>query len=218
MIIQIVGVGLLLNGAHLLQASWRKTTRRLEVIWFSLGDLAWWLASLALVAGKLWITMPMGIAVTLIVGVVISILGVAQLWMLGLQSHRHTSAIHRKSIARSWLALPLWVKIWLFALNAVFLFAFAYWPSQLSIVTIIAYVATAPLLAAQMAYDGGLRRILGLAHLVPWLPFFAWLVMNAGGDIYPWILASILAICLVFDIADVWRFLRGERLALGVEK
>lgn len=74
------------------------------------------------------------------------------------------------------------------------------------------------------------RRLLGVAHLVPWLPLVAYLALRLGSDIagpqlsfaavpiqyaYAVSLLSITGICLVIDIVDVWRWCRGERYRLG---
>lgn len=214
-VIVVLGIGLLANGAHLIVASWRGTIREIEVIWFSLGDFGWWLATLALIVANLWITTTSGIAVAMIVATFVAGLGVAQLWTFGLQAHEHTSKQHLRAFVTSWLALPLWVKLWLVLLNGVFIAAFAFLPERIGEVTLLAYVATAPLLAGQVGYDGGLRRILGLAHLVPWIPLLAWLVFIPEGSTYSTLLSLTIAICLVFDVNDLRLFFQGDRAVVG---
>jgi hypothetical protein len=214
-IIIALGIGLLVNGAHLVFASRRTKIREAEVIWFSLGDFSWWLATLGLIVANVWITTPLGIAMAVIVATGVAGLGVAQLWILGLQLHGHTSKEHLKAFATSWMACPLWVKIWLIFLNGVFLAAFAFLPSRTAEVALVAYFATAPLLAGQIGYDGGLRRILALAHLVPWIPLLVWLVIAAHGTSYATLLTLTVAICLAFDINDLWLFIKGDRTVLG---
>jgi hypothetical protein len=214
-VIQVIGVGLLANGVLLIWASSRKSTSQLDIIWFSLGDFSWWLATLALIAAKIWITTQAGIIAALIVGLLVAFLGVMQLWALGLQNQGTSSAVHLQLIVKSWLALPNWVKIWLTGLNLVFLSVFSFWPDSLAVVTLLAYVATIPLLAGQIAYDGGLRRILGVGHLIPWLPLLYWLVLHAEQQIFVVLLGVMLVICLAFDLLDVWRFWRGERDIIG---
>jgi hypothetical protein len=211
-----LGIGLLVNGAHLAIASRRTEIHQAEVIWFSLGDFSWWLATLGLIVTNVWITTPLGIAVAVIIATGVAGLGVAQLWLLGLQLHGHTSKEHLKAFATSWMAFPIWVKIWLIFLNGVFLTAFAFLPDRTATVALVAYFATAPLLAGQIGYDGGLRRILALAHLVPWIPLLLWLVIAADGTSYTTLLTLTVAICLAFDINDLWRFLKGDRAVLGV--
>jgi hypothetical protein len=214
-IIIALGIGLLGNGAHLIIASGRAETRNSEVIWFSLGDFGWWLTTLSLIASNFWITTSWGIVMAIIVATFVAGLGVAQLWILGLHSHGNTSKEHLKAIAISWMALPRWVKVWLIVLNGVFLAAFAILPNRVAEVTLIAYFSTAPLLAGQVGYDGGLRRILSLAHLVPWIPLLAWLMIVPDGTIYTALLIPTVAICLAFDINDLWLFIKGDRAVVG---
>jgi len=214
-LIIILGIGLLGNGAHLIGAAYRTEIRESEVIWFSLGDFSWWLATLALIVANLWITTFWGIVVATCVATFVAGLGVAQLWMLGRLRHGNSNKEHIWAFAESWMALPLWVKVWLILLNAVFLAAFALLPDRVAEVTLVAYVAAVPLLAGQVGYDGGLRRILSLAHLVPWIPLLAWLVITPDRTIYSTLLAVTVVICLAFDINDLWRFIKGERAVLG---
>lgn len=206
---------LLVNGAHLVSASRRTSVRTVEVIWFSLGDFGWWLSTLLLIAANLWITSTAGIVVAIIVAIFVATLGVAQLWALGLQAHGRGITDHLRAIATSWKALPLWVKLWLFLLNAVFLAAAAVLPETTGAVALLAYVATGPLLAGQIGYDGGLRRILGLGHLVPWVPLLACLLLVAPGSAYGTLLSLTVAICLAFDVYDLGRFLKGDRAVIG---
>lgn len=216
-IITVLGFGLLGNGAHLIIASRRAQILENEIIWFSVGDFTWWLATLALVVANIWITTTWGIAVAVIVAVMVASLGVAQLWMLGLHAHGNTSKQHLKAFATSWMAFPLWVKVWLIFLNGVFLAAFALLPDRVAEVTLVAYFATAPLLAGQVGYDAGLRRILALGHLVPWIPLLLWLVMIPVTTSYTALLTITVAICLAFDINDLWLFIKGERAIVGAQ-
>lgn len=217
-VIFALGIVLLGNGAHLIVASRRTKIWEIEVIWFSLGDFSWWLATLALIVANFWITAPLGILVAFIVALVVAGLGVAQLWLFGRHRHGNTNTEHLNAFGASWMALPMWVKIWLIVLNGVFLAAFVYLPDRIAEVTLIAYFATAPLLAGQVGYDAGLRRILALAHLVPWIPLFAWLVMNFDGSSYATILTGTLAICLAFDLNDLFLFIKGDRALISSPK
>jgi len=214
-LIIILGIGLLGNGAHLIGAARRTEIRESEVIWFSLGDFSWWLATLALIVTELWITTFWGMVTAASVAMIVAGLGVAQLWLLGRQQHGHSNKQHLWAFATSWMALPLWVKVWLVVLNGVFLAAFAFLPDRIAEVTLVAYIAAVPLLAGQVGYDGGLRRILSLAHLVPWIPLLAWLMVTPDGTVYSTLLALTVAICLAFDINDLWLFIKGDRAVLG---
>lgn len=217
-VIVAVGIGLLGNGAHLIHASRRAETRENEIIWFSLGDFAWWLTTLALIVANIWITKPWGILLAVIVGALVAGLGVAQLWIYGRKSHENTHKKHFKAVTNSWMALPLWVKIWLLVLNGIFLAAIAMLPDRAAEVTLVAYLATTPLLAGQIGYDGGLRRILGMGHLVPWSPFLLWLMSLPNPSPYTTVLSIAVTICLCLDIFDVWRFIKGDRAIVGKKK
>ncbi len=214
-IIQLLGIGLIANGAHLVGSSLRKKLRKIEIIWFSLGDFAWWLATLALIAADFWITTTGGVFISFIIALAVAGLGVTQLWILGLQTHGNTHKQHLTAFAASWMALPLWVKIWLVLMNGVFLAAFALIPARIAEVVLISYFATAPLLAGQVGYDAGLRRILGLGHLVPWVPLLAWLLLLPNPTTYSIVLSIALVICLSFDIHDLWLFIKGNRKVIG---
>jgi len=137
-----------------------------------------------------------------------------------------------RAIARSWLAMKTWVKVWLFFLNGVFLAALAF-DDPLADWTLVAYVGSGVLLAPLMVAHGGLTRLLGVAHLLPWLPLLAYAELRltstlAGPRIeataepvlFGWAVllwASVLA-CLALDAWDVVRWWRGERFVLGSEE
>lgn len=214
-VVRIVGLGLIVNGLHLAVASRRTVIHPVEVVYFSLGDLVWWLGSLLLIANGSWITTSSGVIVTIFVACGISGLGIVQLWMLGLLANARTSAQHWRSITQSFRAMPMWIYIWMTFVNVAFLTSVFFWPDRMATVVLLGFVATGPLLAAQIAYDGGLRRILGLSHLVPWIPLLIWLIWHGADHIYMVILASFLAICLILDTYDLWRFWRGDRAVLG---
>jgi len=217
-----LGAGLLVNGAHLLMASVRTRPLRAEILWFSLGDLAWWLATLALIAAGVWITTPTGIALALLVAPCVALLGLGQLLHLGLDGSRLLGRAHWRCIGHSWLSLPLWVKTWLFALNAAFLLSPAFLPWEAARIVLIGYVASGPLLGAFAVFEGGLTRAMGLAHLIPWAPMLIWLTIWIGSFEadglalgYAALIAFMTTVCLTFDVYDIWRWVRGEREILS---
>jgi|GEM_PF-926778 len=216
----LVGLGavLLFNGAHLLLASIRTRPFPAEILWFSMGDMAWWLATLTLVAADVWITTPTGIALALLAALCVASLGLSQLLHLGRDRSGLLGRAHWKRIGHSWLSLPLWVKIWLFSLNAAFLLSPVCLPWEAARIVLIAYVASGPLLGVFAVFEGGLTRAMGIAHLVPWVPMLVWLTIWIGTSQvhglalgYAVLLASLTAVCLGFDVYDLWRWVRGER-------
>jgi hypothetical protein len=132
--------------------------------------------------------------------------------------------------AGSWLSMKSWVKAWLFFLNGVFLAAFGYLPEPSAGLTLVAYLAFGPLAWFIIRRQRGITRILGAAHLVPWVPLCVYLALRLTSSwVGPQInfdsnapltcfvaavLVSVL-VCLGFDIVDMLRWLKGERYVLG---
>ncbi len=211
--------GLLIgNGAHQILAAWRSRPIEAEVLWFSMGDLVWWLGSLGILAANLWITTPAGTISVFVVAAMVAGLGAAQLALLGISRTGLSSADHWQRIGQSWLSLPPWVKIWLLSLNAVFLAAPAFLPCEDSRIILIGFAACGPLLLAFAVFEGGLSRIMGIAHLVPWAPLLGWLLYSlafsdkaASAIIYVSLLSAMIAVCLALDLYDALRWLHGER-------
>ncbi len=146
LLVQAIGGALLLNGAHLALAARRPRPIPAEVIWFSLGDYLWWLATLGLVAAGLWVTTPQGIAAALAVAALVAALGTCQLFALGQVRTGRSARALWASLGRSWMAMKPWVKVWLAALNLAFLAGLAFWPAPAATVPLLAYVASGPLL------------------------------------------------------------------------
>ena len=80
--------------------------------------------------------------------------------------------------------------------------------------------------------QGGLVRLLGVGHLIPWIPLLIYLELRLFGDevgpqiiftadsrLFIWAVTlwATLAICLVLDAYDVVRWFRGERFVLGTQ-
>lgn len=217
-----LGVLLLINGVHLALSSFRSRPIPAEILWFSLGDLLWWLGSLALIAAGLWIVTPAGAALTMVVAFGVASLGVLQLLVLGQRASKLSMSEHWRRIGHSWMALPGWVKIWLFALNIAFLAAPAMMPWEAARVILIAYVASGPMLLGFAVHAGGLTRAMGVGHIVPWVPLLVWMVVQfpqfgeAGplAQVYAAKLGAMVVLCLAFDIYDLVRWHRGEQAIL----
>jgi hypothetical protein len=241
-----IGALLLFNGAHLWLASLRTRVLDWEVLWFSVGDIAWFVGTLGLLAGGLFVTTGPGRLAAWGVGFAVLGMGMAQLWLLAeaTGSGRADGATPKRepaelipghftrlgAIGASWMAMKLWVKLWLFALNGVFLAALLFWPEPAAKLTLAAYLAAGPLLFAYMVMQRGLTRLLGVAHLAPWIPLVLYLALRLTGDAagpriapaeapalfaYLIVLIATVAVCLAFDVVDVARWFRGERYRLG---
>ena len=87
-----------------------------------------------------------------------------------------------KDVAKSWMALKTWVKIWLVFLNIVLIGSFAFLHDPAGRWTAVAYIAAAPILVAIMVPMRGLSRILGLGHIVPWIPLLIYLGLRISSE------------------------------------
>ncbi|MEQ8801685.1 MAG: hypothetical protein RLP45_06575 [Haliea sp.] len=242
-LLQWLGAALLLHSGHLLLVAARQRIRDLEIYYFSSGDLLWFLASLWLLSATDLVNTGRGAATTLCVAVGVAIIGIAQLWChaeekwaLGLASQQNRNFhlpyeyTRLQAITASWWCLPRWVKIWLFALNVVFLAGIAFWEEEAARIVLAAWVAAGPLLAAFMVTQRGLTRLLGVAHLIPWIPLVLYLELRLLGSsagpqitwgtdpaLFTWvlILLAFTYVCLMFDVYDLLRWGRGERWRIG---
>lgn len=77
--IMILGILLILNGLHLLWASKISLPKKALVLYFSVGDFIWVVASVALVILGVWITTNIGIIVTCVVATMVGLFGVLQM-------------------------------------------------------------------------------------------------------------------------------------------
>jgi hypothetical protein len=134
-------------------------------------------------------------------------------------------------IGRSWRALPAWVKIWLFFLNAVFLASPLVMAGDPGLPIVLGlYLASGPFLFAFMLTQRGLSRALGTAHLMPWVPLVLYLVFRLTGAgkgpaihwneepllwSYSLLLLTTVVICLAFDLYDWARWVRGDKALMG---
>lgn len=244
MALRLIGGALVFNGLHLIVASRRQSISALEVFYFVTGDISWFVATLLVLASGALITTKAGSQVALAVGIGVALVGLRQTWTYAEATHRGIAdglsesaegllppALSRgRAIGSSWLAMKTWVKLWLFALNGIFLAAIGFWPTPLAKYTLAAYVASGPLLFVLVVFQRGMTRVTGLAHLIAWLPLICYLGLRLSGDMvgpqitvtgdpmlfgYSSLLTAMIAICLLFDIYDVARWLGGNRARLG---
>jgi hypothetical protein len=75
----VLGVGLILQGVHLLSASFQTMPSKGLILYFSIGDFAWTLASLLLMIMGLWITSPLALIYATLVALMVGLLGLMQI-------------------------------------------------------------------------------------------------------------------------------------------
>lgn len=80
-LVRATGIGLLANAIYLAVTASKAEPARRDVLSFVIGDAAWVVATLVLLATGLWITTPAGIAWALGVGLFVGLCGLAQ-WRL----------------------------------------------------------------------------------------------------------------------------------------
>jgi len=81
LLLQVLGVGLLVNAAALFWTSIRAVPDRSSVLAFALGDLVWVAATIVILIGGFWITTPSGVLSAIGVAVFVGACGALQ-WKL----------------------------------------------------------------------------------------------------------------------------------------
>jgi hypothetical protein len=137
-----------------------------------------------------------------------------------------------KRIGYSWLSMKTWVKIWLFWLNLVLLGSFFFLGDPLGRYTLLSLPPTIGLMLFIAYRYSGLVRLLGIGHLIPWLPLLLYgelrlltdwvgskIIFIDSPALFLWtvILIFSLTVCLIFDAYDVVRWYKGERYVLGTD-
>ena len=117
---------------------------------------------------------------------------------------------------QSFVVLPLWVKLWVGLLSTVNMasLAFISQPSGSLIAALVFAGIGLSMIAA--IYCGGLSRLVGLGHIIAWMPLIFMLVFSpplatGAHSAYLTLLLVINTVSLVFDINDFRLWLAGER-------
>jgi len=115
------------------------------------------------------------------------------------------------------LASPLWVKLWLGVLMAAnMVVPLVYFDHLEARIVLIAFLAGFVLLVV-LTGKFGFSRILSLGHIL-WIPLVLFLLgrldLHAADQPYGLWMRSVIvlnSISLIIDVADVVRYIRGER-------
>jgi len=78
-ILFVLGIGLFINGVHLVWASFKPLPSKQLVLYFSGGDYIWVLGSVYLLLSGIWITTSIGILVTILVSGMVGSFGILQM-------------------------------------------------------------------------------------------------------------------------------------------
>lgn len=109
---------------------------------------------------------------------------------------------------------PLWVSAWVAMLAFANVASIFYWPETLARVILVLFIVSSVLMMALYSYFG-FEKILGLGHVL-WIFLLPYIVVHlddVDGSFlaYLVVLAILITISLVFDILDVWRYVRDRR-------
>ena len=77
--ILIVGILLIVNGLHLLWASRVPLPKKELILYFSIGDFIWVIASVVLMVSEVWITTTGGVLIASAVAVMVGLFGILQM-------------------------------------------------------------------------------------------------------------------------------------------
>lgn len=80
-ILLLLGIVLIVNGLHLILVSLQPKPGRLVLLYFSIGDYIWVIASISLIFLGIWVTTPEGIFTTLAVSLMVGWFGVMQMYL-----------------------------------------------------------------------------------------------------------------------------------------
>ena len=120
------------------------------------------------------------------------------------------------------MAQPLWVVIWLLIMGALHIaavpLAIKDWRPRIMVIVMIVNLIFMSALFTQYGYT----RILGLAHVIFWTPLLAylWKSRNAHPERiwtvrFVRLAMVIIFISLLFDYADVIRYVLGDHAIVG---
>ena len=111
---------------------------------------------------------------------------------------------------------PLWIPVWVFYLMAINVVSIWFWSEPLAKIVFIIFMLSAMLMMALYS-KFGFEKILGMGHVL-WLPLLAYVLIelpSSNGDFKNYLIAlSIsMAVSLVFDIVDVWKYFSNREYA-----
>lgn len=107
------------------------------------------------------------------------------------------------------LQQPKWIPAWVSWLVTINLLSLYFWTEPLAKLVLGTFLVSAMLMMA-LYVRFGLEKVLGLGHVL-WIPLLPWLLARSpdavgGFRAYLAILVASIAVSLVFDITDVWKY------------
>ena len=78
-VLLILGLGLIAQGIHLIWTSFQIQPSKALILYFSMGDFIWTMASVLLILLGVWVNSPLGVLYTGLVALIVGLLGVMQI-------------------------------------------------------------------------------------------------------------------------------------------
>ncbi len=108
----------------------------------------------------------------------------------------------------------VWIPIWVIYLMLINLASVGFWHEPLAKLIFITFMISAVLMMGLYSRFG-FEKILGLGHIL-WVPLLVYILMQlpaveASFKSYLFVLSISIAISLVFDIADVWKYFTNRK-------
>lgn len=120
---------------------------------------------------------------------------------------------------RSFMRLPLWVRLWLVSIllpvnAAAFFMKDTPTGHRAARAAVFVAAVNGPMILAQRGWG----KVLAVPHLVVWPPLLLFAArrmsepyVSRREKIYAFIVLAVNGVSLVFDIVDAWRWAKGER-------
>lgn len=108
---------------------------------------------------------------------------------------------------------PVWIPVWVLFLMIVNVASVAFWHEPAARFIFTSFVMSAMLMMGLYSRFG-FEKILGLGH-IPWIPVLAYVLTQlpaaeAAFKSYLLALSVSIAISLVFDTIDVWKYFKNQ--------
>ncbi len=109
---------------------------------------------------------------------------------------------------------PVWIPIWLFFLMIINVASLGFWHEPLAKIILITFMISAMLMMGLYSRFG-FEKILGLGHIL-WVPLLVYVLIQFPTvetffKIYLVVLSISIAISLLFDITDVWKYFTNRK-------
>jgi hypothetical protein len=101
------------------------------------------------------------------------------------------------------LQQPVWIPIWVFYLMVINVASVSFWHEPLAKLIFITFMISAMLMMGLYSRFG-FEKVLGLGHIL-WIPLLAYVLMQLPANEAS---SVSIAISLVFDIVDVWKYFK----------